>query len=71
MQSGVCEEEEEWQFIYPVFFNFTFQVCEAQDSGGLNPEEEIISFGRSPVADGVFSPIVTASCRAGKTFSLK
>ena len=53
------------------FLNFTFQVCKAQDSGGLNPEEEIISFGRSPVADGVFSPIVTASCRAGKTYLLK
>ena len=41
-------------------------MCIAQDSGGINPEEEIISFGRPPgLPDSVFSPIVTASCRAG------
>jgi hypothetical protein len=49
---------------------YFLQVCRAQDSGGLNPEEELVSFGRPPgAADGTFSPIVSASCRAGETFS--
>jgi len=63
-ENKCSKQTNKWAINIEVFLRF--QVCLAQDSGGLREEEEIISFGRPPgLPDSVFSPIVTASCRAG------